>query len=41
MEAAALAGLMQERSPYAQKTTGVILSGGDIDRALYTQILSG
>lgn len=39
--AAALAGLMQERSQHAGKTVGVVLSGGNIDRALYTQILSG
>jgi threonine dehydratase len=38
--AAALAGLMQERKQQAGKTAGVILSGGNIDRALYTQILS-
>ena len=39
--AAALAGLMQERSSMVGKTVGVVLSGGNIDRALYTQILSG
>lgn len=39
--AAALAGLMQERSRHAGSTTGVVLSGGNIDRALYTRILSG
>lgn len=39
--AAALAGLMQERSRHAGKTTGVVLSGGNIDRALYRDILSG
>ena len=39
--AAALAGLMQEHSRHTGKTTGVVLSGGNIDRALYTQILSG
>ena len=38
--AAALAGLMQERVPMAGKTTAVILSGGNIDRALYQRILS-
>jgi threonine dehydratase len=38
--AAALAGLMQERGPMAGKTTAVILSGGNIDRALYQRILS-
>ncbi len=38
--AAALAGLMQERGPMAGKTTAVILSGGNIDRALYHRILS-
>ncbi len=39
--AAALAGLMQERRMHAGKTTGVVLSGGNIDRVLYTDILSG
>lgn len=32
--AAALAGLMQERSSMVGKTVGVVLSGGNIDRAL-------
>lgn len=39
--AAALAGLMQERSLHAGKTTSVVLSGGNIDRSLYNQVLSG
>ncbi|MBT5570303.1 MAG: threonine dehydratase [Alphaproteobacteria bacterium] len=38
--AAALAGLLQERSIMAGKTVGVVLSGGNIDRALYQHILS-
>jgi threonine dehydratase len=38
--AAALAGLMQERSTLAGMTVGAVLSGGNIDRALYRNILS-
>ena len=38
--AAALAGLMQERGAMAGKTVGVVLSGGNIDRALYQKIIS-
>jgi threonine dehydratase len=39
--AAALAGLMQEQATMAEKSVGVVLSGGNIDRALYQTILSG
>jgi threonine dehydratase len=38
--AAALAGLMQERDAMAGKTVGVVLSGGNIDRAVYQDIIS-
>jgi len=38
--AAALAALMQERAAMAGKTVGVVLSGGNIDRALYQEIIS-
>lgn len=38
--AAALAALMQERTAMARKTVGVVLSGGNIDRALYQDIIS-
>jgi threonine dehydratase len=38
--AAALAGLMLERASMAGKTVGVVLSGGNIDRALYQDIIS-
>ena len=38
--AAALAGLMRERTALAGRTTGVVLSGGNIDRALYQGIIS-
>ncbi len=39
--AAPLAGLLQERSRMAGKRVGVILCGGNIDRALFAQILAG
>ena len=38
--AAALAGLMKERAAQSGRTAGVVLSGGNIDRALYQTILS-
>lgn len=38
--AAALAGLMQERAAMAGKTVGIVLSGGNIDRTLYQEIIS-
>jgi threonine dehydratase len=38
--AAALAGLLQERTRMAGKRVAVVLSGGNIDRALYTEILA-
>lgn len=38
--AAALAGLMQERGALLGKTVGTVLSGGNIDRAVYHNILS-
>ena len=31
---------MQERTAMAGKTVGVVLSGGNIDRALYQEIIS-
>ncbi len=37
--AAALAALMQEREAMAGKTVGVILSGGNVDRAVYAQVI--
>jgi len=38
--AAALAGLLQERTGMAGKRVAVVLSGGNIDRALYAEILA-
>ncbi len=38
--AAALAALLQERAAMAGKTVGVVLSGGNIDRAFYQEIIS-
>jgi len=38
--AAALAALMQEHTAMAGRTVGVVLSGGNIDRALYQEIIS-
>jgi threonine dehydratase len=39
--AAALAALLQERARMAGRRVGLILSGGNIDRALYLRILGG
>jgi threonine dehydratase len=39
--AAPLAALMQERERMAGKTVGVILSGGNIERARFSQVLAG
>jgi threonine dehydratase len=39
--AAALAGLLQERARHAGGTVGVILSGGNIERARFLQVLGG
>jgi threonine dehydratase len=39
--AAALAGLMRERTRMRGRTVGVVLSGGNIDRALYADVISG
>lgn len=39
--AASLAALMQEREAMRGRRVGVILSGGNIDRALYLEILGG
>ena len=39
--AAALAALLQERERLAGKRIGLILSGGNIDRALYLRVLAG
>ncbi|MEP4377456.1 MAG: threonine dehydratase [Alphaproteobacteria bacterium] len=38
--AAALAALIQERDAMAGRTVGVVLSGGNIDRAVYQDIIS-
>ncbi|EIK95512.1 hypothetical protein PMM47T1_17040 [Pseudomonas sp. M47T1] len=38
--AAALAALMQERDAMAGKQVGVILSGGNIDRSVYAQLIA-
>jgi threonine dehydratase len=38
--AAALAALMQERARLAGRRVGLILSGGNIDRALYLRALA-
>ena len=39
--AAAFAALMQERGKMAGKRVGVVLSGGNIDRAVFTEVLAG
>ena len=39
--AAALAGAMQEKAEIQGKSVGVILTGGNIDRELYMQVLEG
>ena len=39
--AAALAALLQERHHMAGKRIGLILSGGNIDRAVYLRALAG
>jgi threonine dehydratase len=39
--AAALAGLLQERARMAGKRVGVILTGSNIDRAVFSRILAG
>src|SRR5579872_1718680 len=38
--AAALAGLLQERNRNAGKRVGIVLSGGNIDRELYREVLA-
>ena len=38
--AAALAGLLQERERMQGKRVAVVLSGGNIDRALYRNVLA-
>ncbi|HEX3501625.1 MAG TPA: pyridoxal-phosphate dependent enzyme, partial [Stellaceae bacterium] len=38
--AATLAGLLQEKAKMAGRRVGIVLSGGNIDRALYTEVLS-
>lgn len=39
--AAALAALLQERNRYAGRSVGVVLSGGNIERARFLQVLNG
>jgi threonine dehydratase len=39
--AAALAALLKEKHAMAGKRVGIILSGGNVDRELYTSVLSG
>jgi threonine dehydratase len=39
--AAALAALMQERSAMAGKRVGLVLSGGNIDREVFAEVLAG
>ena len=39
--AAPLAALLQERARMAGKTVGVVLSGGNIERARFSQVLAG
>jgi threonine dehydratase len=39
--AAAFAALMQERQKMAGKRVGVVLSGGNVDREVYAQVLAG
>jgi threonine dehydratase len=39
--AAAFAALMQERTKLAGKRVGVVLSGGNVDRAVFAEVLAG
>ncbi len=39
--AAALAALMQEKDAMAGKRVGLVLSGGNIDREVYAEVLAG
>jgi threonine dehydratase len=39
--AAALAGLLQERDRMAGKRVGLVLSGGNIDREMFAEVLAG
>jgi threonine dehydratase len=39
--AAALAGLMQEKSRMQGKRTGVILTGGNVDSEIFSRVLKG
>ena len=39
--AAAFAALMQERAKMAGKRVGVVLSGGNVDRAVFAEVLAG
>ncbi|MNW20926.1 hypothetical protein D3C71_2215590 [compost metagenome] len=39
--AAALAALMQERERQAGRRVAVVLSGANVDRALYARVLAG
>ena len=39
--AAALAALLQERDVMAGKRVGLVLSGGNIDRELFAEVLAG
>jgi threonine dehydratase len=39
--AASLAGLLQERAAMAGKRVGLVLSGGNIDRELFAEVLAG
>jgi threonine dehydratase len=39
--AAALAGAIQEKDKLEDKRVGVILTGGNVDRPVYAQVLAG
>jgi threonine dehydratase len=39
--AAALAGLLKERTAMAGKRVALILSGGNVDRTIYRDVLAG
>jgi threonine dehydratase len=39
--AAALAGAIQEKDKLEDKRVGIILTGGNVDRPVYAQVLAG
>jgi len=39
--AAALAGALQQRERWAGRTVGLVLSGGNVDSAVFARVLAG